>query len=247
MVLATPDGTVLAEEPLHLMNGYYAVQSENTVYDSDGNKKFTYDPKGYVPVDSKGVSGYIIAEKHAGPAVTYALLDESGKVASAEFDHKPVQYGSLYHVGANLVTIDGTVVVEGGCKRVYWEPVFGQSWAINDGKTTKVVEKTGRVLYENTLEGAMVDTTQMLCYQSGADKRYYYSVTNKGYTIGGAGLAPFLVKKPHGETNYDVVNVLNDEVILSGYTDYSVSDAGDTLLYVYAKKTDGTTDIYAVR
>lgn len=246
-VNATPDGTVLPEEPLHLMNGYYAITSEHTVYDSEGNKKFTYDPKGYIPVESKGVSGYIIAEKHVGKAAIYALLDQEGRVASAEFDHKPEQYGSLYRVGKNLVTIDGKVVVEGDCERVFWDALYGQCWAINNGKTTKVVDKTGRVLYENTLEGSMVDTALMLCYQKGEDKRYYYSVKDKGYIIGGAGLSTFLVKKPNGDTYYDVVNVLTSEAILTGYADYKVSDAANTLLYVYAKTVDGITDVYVVR
>lgn len=246
-VVATPDGTALPEEPLHLKNGYYAIVSEHTVYDSDGNKQFTYDPKGFVPVDSGDVSGYIIAEKHEGKAAIYALLDKTGAVVSAEFDHKPVQYGTLYHVGRNLVTIDGDVVVKGGCERVFWDALYGQCWAVNDGKTTKVVDKTGRVLYENTLDGSMVDTTSMLCYQKGEDRRYYYSLKDKGYIIGGAGLSTFLVKKPNGDTYYDVVNVLTNEAILSGYTDYKVSDAGDTLLYVYAKTAEGVIDVYVVR
>ncbi len=243
VVVATPDGTVLPEEPLHLKNGYYAIQSEHTVYDSEGNKKFTYDPKGYIPVDSEDVSGYILAEKKG----KYVLLDESGKVASAVFDHKPVQYGELYHVGKNLVAIDGKAVIKGGCERVYFEPIYGQSWAINDNKTTKVVDKTGHVLYENKTTGSMVDTNQMLCYKSSGDKRYYYSVKDKGFVINGAALAPFLVKKPNGESSYDVVNVLNGEVLLSGYANYTVSDADGTLLYVYAETADGIQDVYVIR
>ncbi len=243
VVVATPDGKVLPEEPVHLKNGHYAVKSEHTVYDSDGNKKFTYDPKGYVPVDSGAVSDYIVAEKQG----KYVLLDEDGKVASAVFDHKPVQYGELFHVGESLVSLDGTAVVKSGCERAFWEPIYGQCWAVNDGKTTKVVDKTGRILYENKVKGSMVDTMQMMCYQSGEDKRYYYSVKDKGYTIGGIGLAAFLVKKPKGDTKYDVVNVLSGETVLSGYADYKVSDAGDTLLYVYAKTVDGIVDVFVVR
>lgn len=243
VVVATPDGTALPEEPVHLKNGHYAVTSQNTVYDSDGNKKFTYDPDGYVPVDSEDVSGYIIAEKQG----KYVLLDQTGQVVSAVFDHKPVQYGELFHVGESLVTLDGTAVVESGCQRAFWEPLYGQCWAVNDGVTTKVVDKTGHVLYENKVKGSLVDTAQMLCYQSGEDKRYYYSVKDKGFTVSGTGLAPFLVKKPKGESHYDVVNVLTGETLLSGYTDYKVSDAGNTILYVYAKSAEGIVDVYAVQ
>jgi len=138
-------------------------------------------------------------------------------------------------------------VVKAGCNSVYWEPVYGQSWAVSDGKTTKVVDATGRVVFENKTTGSKVDTKLMLCYKSGSEKRYYYSSKDKGFTVGGAGLAPFLVKKANGTTSYDVVNVLNGEVILTGYTDYTVSDAGDTLVYVYAKKPDGNTDVFVVR
>lgn len=245
-VTATPDGKALAEEPVHLKNGHYAIKTENAVYDSDGNRQFTYDPKGYVPVDSESVSGYIVAKKQEKNKDTYVLLDKTGQVVSAVFDHAPAQYGDLFHVGKNLVKLDGEVVVKGGCERVFWEPLYGQCWAVNDGKTTKVVDKTGHILYENTVKGSMVDTLKMMCYQSGEDRRYYYSVKDKGFTISGAALSAFLVKKPNGD-QHDVVNVLTGEAILTGYTDYAVSDADDTLLYVYAKKADNTIDVFVVR
>ena len=163
------------------------------------------------------------------------------------FEKEPAQYGSLFHVGKALVTLDGTPVVASGCNTVAFEPIYGQSWAISDGKTTKVVDKTGRVVFENKTTGSSVDNKLMLCYKSGGEKRYYYSAKDKGFTVGGAGLAPFLVKKANGDARYDVVNVLSGEVLLTGYSDYTVSNANNTLVYVYAKKSDGNIDVYAVR
>lgn len=247
VVVSTPDGTVLEKEPMHLENGHYAVLEENTVYDSDGNKKFTYDPKKYKLLNSENVSDYIVAEILGGKKESYVLLDMTGKEASAVFEHKPLACGTLFHVGDSLLDIKGNPVVKGGCERAFWEPIYGQCWAVNDGKTTKVVDRNGQILFENKASGSMVDTGRMMCYKSVDDKRYYYSSKDKGFTVAGAALSTFLVKKPNEDTNYDVVNVLSGESILTGYTNYMVSSAADTLVYVYAKKADGNVDIYVIR
>lgn len=247
VVVSTPSGQVLPEEPIHLKNGFYALASENTVYDSDGNKKFTYDPKGYVPMDSEGIDGYLVAKKTVNGKASYVLLDPAGEVATAEFADQPVMYGELLHVGKSLVTFDGTPVIEKSCERVFWEPVFGQCWAVNDNKTTTVIDKTGQVLCENQAEGSMVDTKQMVCYRKIEEQRYYYSPKEKDFTIAGMGIGTFLIKVPNGESNYDLVNVLNGETLISGYSDFKVEDAGGTLMYVYAKTSEKAMDIFVIQ
>lgn len=245
-VVATPDGTALPEEPIHLKNGHYALPSNYTVYDSEGNQKFTYDPNGYIPVDSGDVSGYIVGEKKVGGKSTYVLFDLEGNVASAEFTTKPVQYGELFHVGQSLVKVDGTPVVEAGCERVFWESAYGQCWAINDGKTTKVVDKTGNVMCENKPDESMVDTNNMLCYATGDTTRAYYCFDEKAFSIQGVALSPFVIKRPAENSCYELVNALTGEVILSGAQDYKVTLV-NSVLYVYAKNDVNSADIYVVR
>lgn len=244
VVTATADGKALPEDLVHLKNGHYAVSSESAVYDSDGNRLFEYDE--YVPEDSEYVSGYIVAKKTVSDKETYALLDETGKVVSAEFDQRPYVYGELLFVGNQLVTFDGKPVVEGQFKHLYWESVYGQCWVLYDGTTYKAVDKDGNVLYENEADDSKMDTTQMMCYIQNESERKYYSVVDKDYTIEGVGVAPFIVKRPLGESAYELVNVLTGQVILSGALDYKVAIDG-SILYVYAKTGEGSADIYAVR
>ncbi len=246
VVTATSDGKVLPNDVIHLKNGHYAVPSEKTVYDIQGNKKFTYDPNGHVPTDSADVSGYIIGKKTVSDKETYVLFDLEGNVVSPEFEHQPEPYGALFLVGKSLVKPDGTPVVEGGCERAFYESVYGQSWAVNDNKTTKVVDKTGKVLFENTADGSMVDTTLMVCYVSKDSKRVYYSGKDNDYTITGAALSPFVVKTPVGESSYALVNVLTGGEILSGALDYKAAVSG-SLVYVYAQNAENVTEVYVMR
>lgn len=247
VVTALPDGTAIPNDVVHLKNGHYATKADHTVYDSEGNKLFAYDPEGYVPVDSEGIEGYILAQKQEGEKATYVLLDKTGKVASAEFEQKPTMYGTLFHVDDDLVTIEGDVVVDGGCQLVFWDALYGQSWAVLSGKTNKVVDKTGKVIFEATAEGdSALDNVQMVCYKEIDGAKKYYSCKDKDFTLAGSAVAPFVVRVLNGD-NYDLINVLTGEVILSGYRDYMVTDGGDTIMYVYAITEDKQYDVFAVR
>ena len=245
-ITCTADGTLLPDDLIHLKNGHYAVKSENKVYDSEGNFKFAYDPNGYIPEDSTNVTDYIVAKKTVSGKDVYVLLDMEGKVVTAELPHRPDVYGELLYIAGQLMTFDGKPVVEGTFKGLYWEPVYGQCWTLYDGTTYKAVDKTGKTLYETTAENSQMDTALMLCYTQNESKRSHYSVKDNDYTIEGVGVAPFIVKRPSGESFYELVNVLTGEVILSGALDYKAATKG-SLVYVYAKNAENSADVYVLR
>lgn len=246
VITSTPAGKPIPNDVIHLKNGHYAVPSENAVYDSDGNKKFTYDPNGYIPEDSANVNGYIVAKKTVSGKDTYVLLDLEGKVATAELKNRPNVYGDLLYAGGELLFFDGKPAVKGQFKGLFWEPVYGQCWTVFDGKTYKAVDKSGKPVYKNAAADAKMDTTQMVSYQQKESKRTYYSVKENGYKIEGVALSPFVVKRPVGESRYELVNVLTGEVILSGALDYKAAVDG-SVVYVYAMNAENSFDVYAVR
>lgn len=246
-VTALADGTVISNDVIHLKNGHYADPADHTVYNVDGDKMFTYDPSGYVPCESADVSGYIMAKKTVGDKETYALLDLEGKVASAEFDSRPVVHGQLLHVNKRLRNLAGEAVYDGETVMVYWEEKYGQLWVIDDGKIRKAVDKDGNVLYEGNNAGPVLDLSQKVCYMPADNQRLYYSLKDKNFTVGGICLSPFIVKSPEGETAYKLVNLLTGEAVLSGHMNYTVANTDNSLLYVYAQVSDTEFEVYVVK
>lgn len=247
VITATPDGKVLPNEVVHLNNGHYAIAAENTVYTSEGDKLFTYDPNGYVPRDSKGVSGYIVASKKVDGKDKYVLLDLEGKVASAEFDSQPMVMGQLLFVSKKLVTFDGKAVIDGEFDMASWESKYGQMWVVIKGQIRKAVDINGNVLYEGNTTNPVMDIHEMMCYKKNEVSRDYYCVADKNFSFTGVGMSPYVVKTPDGETAYKLVNVLSGETILSGHMNYRVADPDNSVLYVYAQVSETEIEVYAVR
>lgn len=245
VVNATPDGKALPEEPIHIKNGHYALPSENAVYDLDGNRLFTYDPAGYIPVDSEGVSGYIVGKKTVDGKDAFVLLDLTGKVVSDEFDTAPQMVGELVHADNKLMSLDGKVVAD-SCNLVFWESLYGQSWIVQSVSNRKVIDKTGAVLYECKSDDLTLGNTTMLLNKNVDGKKVFYSAKDKDFTLTGVAVAPFLVKVPNGESYYDVINVLTGEIVLSGYTDYRAKIVHG-VLYVYASISENAQDVFTVR
>lgn len=247
VITALADGTVISNDVIHLQNGHYADPAKNAVYDLEGNQLFTYDPNGYVPFESKGVDGYTIGKKTVDDKARYVLLDESGAVVSAEFGSVPVVHGELLFAEGKLVRFDGTAVMEGNYVLSYWENKYGQLWVVDNGKIRKAVDKNGTVIYEGNTTAPVLDLHHKVCYTTVENKRMFYSVKDKNFSVGGVCLSPFIVKTSDGATSYKLVNLLSGDVILSGHMNYTVADPGNSLLYVYAQVSDSEYEIYVVK
>lgn len=247
VVTALADGTVISNDVIHLQNGHYADPAKNAVYDLEGNQLFTYDPDGYVPFESKGVDGYTIGKKTVDGNARYVLIDDSGTVVSAEFGSSPVVHGELLFVEGKLVRFDGTAVMEGKYVISHWEDKYGQLWVVDNGKIRKAVDKNGTVIYEGNTTAPVLDLHHKVCYTTVENKRMFYSVKDKNFSVGGVCLSPFIVKTSDGATSYKLVNLLSGDVILSGHMNYTVADPGNSLLYVYAQVSDSEYEIYVVK
>ena len=246
-VTALADGTVIPNDVMHLKNGHYAIAAENAVYDVDGTKLFTYDPNGYVPCESDGVSGYIIGKKTVDNTDTYVLYDESGEVVSAEFHSRPLVHGQLVHADKKLMRFDGTAVLEGEYVTSYWESKYGQLWVVDNGTSRQAVDKDGNLIYEGNATGPVLDLSQKVCYKQDGTQRLFYSVKDKDFTVGGVCLSPFIVKTADGSTAYKLVNLLTGEAILSGHMNYTAASPDNSLLYVYAQVSENEIEVYVVR
>lgn len=245
VVVSTPDGQTIPEEAVHLLNGYYVIEAENTLYDGDGKALFTYDPAGYVPCESKGLEGYVAAKKQVDGKDTYVLMDLTGSVVTAAFSAVPQVFGELLYVDGKLTSFSGDTVAE-DFHVMYWETLYGQCWLTQKGTVRKAITKDGTVLYTGNETNPVLDVNQMLLYTTQDEKRVYYSVKDQDFTLTGVAVAPFIVKVPNGETYYDLVNVLTGETILSGYLDYKTKIIHG-VLYVYANVSEGVNDAFAVR
>jgi len=247
VITALADGTVISNDVIHLKNGHYADPAENAVFDVNGNKLFQYDPNGFVPCDSSGVSGYIVAKKAVDGKDKYILYDEDGSVASAEFGARPMVYGELLSAENKLVKFDGTPVMEDTHVLAHWEKKYGQLWVVDNGKIRKAVDKNGTVIYEGNATAPVLDLTNKVCYKTEGTDRLYYSVKDKNFSVKGVCLSPFIVKTPDGDTAYKLVNLLSGDTILSGHMNYTVADPGNSLLYVYAQVSETEIEVYVVR
>ncbi|MBR0447502.1 MAG: hypothetical protein IIX28_03430 [Clostridia bacterium] len=247
VVTALADGTVISNDVIHLQNGHYADPAENAVYDIEGNRLFTYDPNGFVPFESKNVVGYVVGKKTVDGKDRYVLYDESGAVASAEFGSMPRVHGELLFAEGKLVKFDGTVVLDGNYILSYWESKYGQLWVVDNGKIRKAVDKNGTVIYEGNATAPVLDLRHKVCYTTVDNKRMFYSVKDKNFSVGGVCLSPFIVKTADGATNYKLVNLLSGDTILSGHMNYTVADPGNSLLYVYAQVSDTEYEVYVVK
>lgn len=245
VVVSTPAGQAIPEEAVHLLNGYYVLEAEHTLYDGDGKALFTYDPAGYIPCESKGLEGYVAAKKQVDGKDSYVLMDLTGKVATAAFSAVPQVLGELLYADSKLVAFNGDTVAE-DFHVLYWESLYGQCWLTQKGTVRKAIAKDGSVLYFGNDKNPVLDVNQMLLYTTKDEKRVFYSVKDKDYTLTGLAVAPFIVKVPNGETYYDLVNVLTGEAILSGYLDYKTKIINN-ILYVYASVAENSYAVFAVR
>lgn len=251
--VVTPDGTPLPEKAIHLKNGCYALENESggTVYNGKSKKLFTYKKDGWVPYDSTGLDGNIIAKKQVKGADRFVLMDRKGKIISGEFDQKPIIYGKRVYVDGKLYTMEGKCVFNTPCQSVGADPLTGQCFMMEtlEGVDTLINGK-GKVLYREDKDKygkVSFDSNRYLLSAEKDKKTYYYSVKKKKFVLEGEAFAPWLIKQEQEDSKNSLIDTLSGKVLLKDYFRYRYSDANSKLLYVYAETEEDTWDIYIVK
>ncbi len=223
-------------------DGHYTVEeddSKGSLYNSDGDKLFEYNSEeDYVPMNSVGdyfyASGYDTSTK-------YVIMDKTGKVISSEFNSIPILYGNLIYVDKKLCDMEGNPIVEGEFERVRFDDVFKNSYLLYNGSEVTCIDIKGNVLYKGVNQESSY-------YAIKDDSGKYYSFKDKDFTIKGSYcLTSWLVKSEDENYEQCVVDSISGETLLSGYSYLDVAETNDDFVYIYAKKSDGSYDIYTAK
>lgn len=241
------DGAKIAEGADLFDDGSYAVTEDNTgaVYDADNNKLFSFKYEDYVP--SYRTGDYFIASKYKDGTTYYVLLDESGKVVSAEFDKYITVYGNLIEADGGIYDFDGNEVISGTYDSVYIDDITKDYWMLKSGDVYTMINEAGEVLFKETYDDDhYINSSYFTASKDAEGSDLYYSFKDNDYTIAGYSMAPWLVEVESANFIYYLVNTLTGETIIDGYGDYKYVLSTDGQMYIYAEQADNEYDIYIV-
>lgn len=247
-VIVNDKGMKLPEGADLFINGCYALVKDNAgaVYNSDGKKMFDYNIAEFVPYESDGE--YILASKTENGTKTYVVMDQKGNVVSSVLNDSPQIFGDLIYAGEKVYDFSGNAVVTGSVDRVYFDKQLENAWLLKSDDGYTLIEKDGTVLYQGKNDDTTyVETSWFVISKKDGDKKMYYSLADKDFTIEGSSFAPWLVKVVETNNLYSVVDTISGEKIISGYKNYYYVAVPGSVTYVYAAKADGGIDVYKVK
>lgn len=247
--ITTPEGAALPENAVHLMNGYYKIEAENTVYDAYGNKKFTYDPNGYIPCNDQNVSDYIIAKKTVDGRDRYVVMDLTGTVISGELDVDPIIRGNLLLVNNKVCNFKGEVLLDATVNSMYMDPITKQAWMATDVNTKEkfLLDKDGKILHRSGKEETTFNVNNYDMHRKDGENDPFHLILKDGsYTLKGVSLAPWLVRTTNADGTYNLVETISGKTLLSNCKGLAAAVGGDSILYVYTVNADGTVQVYYV-
>jgi len=240
------NGKPLSEDAVLFNDGSYAIEGKvGDVYKTDGTKLFSFDLTGFEPIEVSG--NYYIARKYMDGKTTYAIMDKKGNVVSSEFNNSITVCGDLVLCDKKVYDFNGKNVYEGEFSIIKADGVFGKYYMISDYKNYVVIDAYGTPVYSgNDNDDYNVYSDYFVAAKKDKEYNlYFYSYAEKDYTIKGSTFAPWLVKTPNANNQYDIVNTINGNTVFKGYSGYSYVAAGDTSYYVYAKYNGGA-DVYLI-
>ena len=239
------NGTPLEYKTL-LSDGSYTVEkTDGTLYDTDGNKLFTYSLTGFKPTTPAGE--YYIASKYENSVTSYVLLDKTGKEVSSVFNDKSITvYGSkIFHDG-KLYNFDGTVAINGTYDSVTYDTIFNNAWALSADKEVTFINSNNEVLFKGKrTDDVSINSSDFGSYKQVDGTYCSYSFKDNDYTIKGLPKEAWIVERSAANGIYELVDSTNNEVLITGYKSYACAVVAERTLYVYAT-VNGITDVYVV-
>lgn len=225
-------------------DGSYATESDvGKVYSADGKLLFEYDLEGFVPMDFK--NGYYSARKYTDDGTKYAVMDNTGKLISAEFDEFIQLYGDIFESDDKIYNLNGESIIDGTYTSVYLDKVFGRYYMLHNEGYYTIIDKNGAVYFNGPYDDEhTVDSSTFLASAKIDGEEYFYSYKDKDYTIKGYYFAPWIVKSENGSL-YDLIDTMTGKKLIEGYKSYTSVSKNDGAYYVYAI-SDTTTDVYLI-
>ena len=244
-IVIDENGDVVTDVEKFFEDGSYSVESKiGEVFDADGELLFKYDLAGLIP--SYYEHGYYIATKYGNNGTKYAVMDNTGKIVSPEFDDMMTIYGEIFECNEKIYNIEGKNIIKGTYKTVRRDEMFGQYYMLINDDYYTLIDKKGNVYFNGPYDDDhMVASDDILACEQREDGNYYYSYKDRDYTINGYSFAPWIVKTPSNNNLYDLVDAMTGKKLLEGYDEYSHISRRANAYYVYAKYNGGA-DIYLI-
>lgn len=204
-----PDGAKLLE------NGCYIPKDEYAVYSSTGERLFEFGKNDIVP--SSVSEDTFLTGKVDNTTYTpyYWVVDKTGTAISIEVAKSPSVYcNRIINHETGVYLYNGTKISEEKAYLIHEEDGYyfldyNDRVLILDSDFNAVLDLTGENLY--------ADRTNMLVGQE--DEKYrvtYYSIPQKDFVYKGYSVAPWLVEVAMEDGTKQLVNVLTDEILISG-------------------------------
>ena len=239
-------GVVLPKDATLFEDGSYAIEGKiGEVYDTTGKKMFGYDLTGFIP--QRAHENYYIARKYADGINKYAVMDQTGKVVSAEFGDLISIYKELIHCGGKVYNFKGENVIEGEYASVNHDKMFGSCWLLREDDDYTIIKNDGSILYKGThnKNGLIVYPDDFVAGQKKDGDYYFFNHATKDYSLKGNTFASWIIKTGSVNSLYNVTDTMTGKTLLEGYSSYSYSETDSTALYVYAKYNGGA-DVYLI-
>ena len=238
------NGTPLPSDAKVLDNGAYI--SNNVIYASNGSKLFDVDTTGYAAYSYSG--GYYIGRKiDSANNVSYAVLDASGKVVSTTFKNPPQVFNNLINTTDGFYKFDGTSVIEGKFTLGFISDKFNTPTIIAYADTTAyLIDSNGNILYTGKKDDPEIEiNTSYISFskKTSNDKKLFYSFVDNDFTIEAKfPVAPWIVK-----SDTSVICTLTNEVLVTGYSYYTLQTVDGVGIYVIAYNDNASYDIYLIK
>ncbi|MBQ9551583.1 MAG: OmpA family protein [Clostridia bacterium] len=240
-------------------DGSYLISTTetDTVYNTDDQVLFTYNPNQYQIDDYK--SGYYIAKKTVNGTSTYYLLDRTGKTQSAEFSSRPDVVGKMLTVFNNNSSydcywFDGTPVLNETYEHVTYDELSKDLYVLeSNNKSYTFINGSGEVLLTvKESKNVTVDQYNGIVKQTDKDGATgYYNFEKKDYSITAYSVSNennMLLKVSDGDNRYDLVDATNGKTLLEGYgSSFRSGKPKDGCCFVAAPRTEGGYDIYKIQ
>lgn len=236
------------------LEGNYIIEDDGkgTLYNAFGEKLFDYNTEtGYEPYWFNG--GFFICINNSTNKI--ALLDESGKIVSAEI---PCSGRATAEIKGDFIVIDD----EGDLDKIYdfkgnliseidgvfyYNKINPEYYIVTNSEDDMVIfDEEGKILLSVESDSS-IDVSGCLAYKEINDEEYYFSVKDKDFTIKGRDLYDtYMVTVENEDGTVDIVDTVTGKTIVEGYEDYDVAIIGIDIYIIGQKDSDGgyAYDIY---
>ncbi len=232
-----------------LGDGYYTLWENNkeVIYDAFGSRLFALESENDKVLSFE--NGYFECSYY-NPSTqdyTHKILDMTGKVVSTTFlDHITIYAKDVVEYQEKIVNFEGKALVDDKITSVYESARF---WTLKnlDSKGSKqiyILDKSLNLLYSGTES----DEIHLLSGDAPSKKvgqeSLIYSFLQKDFVYSGRTVGNGYVSVKRSESEFDLVDTVNDQVLLEGYRYYSVELSKDGKMVVFAQTDDGTKEIF---